>query len=86
MFIQNALKVKNNIWRYALGILIIFILTQIGTIPFVVAIFQKVGLDGAAKINPSSMMTVLENSNLTFFYLLLSFFIGKKDLYSSYDI
>ena len=76
MFIQNALKVKNNIWRYALGILIIFIFTQIGTIPFVVAIFQKVGLDGAAKINPSSMMTVLENSNLTFFYLLLSFFIG----------
>ena len=67
MFIQNALKVKNNIWRYALGILIIFIFTQIGTIPFVVAIFKKVGLDGAAKINPSSMMTVLENSNLTFF-------------------
>ena len=60
MFIQNALKVKINIWRYALGILIIFIFTQIGTIPFVVAIFQKVGLDGAAKINPSSMMTVLE--------------------------
>ena len=76
MFIQNALKVKNNIWRYALGILIIFIFTQIGTIPFVVAIFKKVGLDGAAKINPSSMITVLENSNLTFFYLLLSFFIG----------
>ena len=80
MFIQNALKVKNNIWRYALGILIIFIFTQIGTIPFVVAIFQKVGLDGAAKINPSSMMTVLENSNLTFFYLLLSFFIEQRIL------
>ena len=51
MFIQNALKVKNNIWRYALGILIIFIFTQIGTIPFVVAIFQKVGLDGADTVS-----------------------------------
>jgi hypothetical protein len=76
MFLENALSIKNNLWRYALGLLIIFIFTQIGTIPFVVAIFQKVGLEGAAKISPSNMMTVLENSNLTFFYLLLSFFIG----------
>ena len=76
MFIENALKIKNNLWRYALGLFIIFIFTQLGAIPFIVAIFQKVGLEAAANINPSNMMTVLENSNLTFFYLLLSFFIG----------
>ena len=76
MFIQNALKVKNNIWRYALGIFIIFIFTQIGSIPFIVAIFNKVGLEGAADLDPSKMMTILENSNLTFFYTLLTFFVG----------
>ena len=76
MFIENALKVKNNLWRYALGLFIIFIFTQLGAIPFTFSIFQKVGFEAAAKINPSNMMTLLENSNLTFFYLLLSFFIG----------
>ena len=76
MFIQNALKIKNNIWRYALGIFIIFIFTQIGSIPFVVAIFNKVGLEGAANLDPAKMMTILENSNLTFFYTLLTFFVG----------
>ena len=76
MFIQNALKIKNNIWRYALGIFIIFIFTQIGSIPFVVAIFNKVGLEGAANLDPAKMMTILENSNLTFFYILLTFFVG----------
>ena len=76
MFIQNALKVKNNIWRYALGIFIIFIFTQIGSIPFIIAIFNKVGIEGAANLDPSKMMTILENSNLTFFYTLLTFFVG----------
>ena len=76
MFIQNALKVKNNILRYALGIFIIFIFTQIGSIPFVVAIFNKVGIEGAANLDPAKMMTILENSNLTFFYTLLTFFVG----------
>ena len=76
MFIQNALKVKNNIWRYALGIFIIFIFTQIGSIPFIIAIFNKVGLEGAANLDPSKMMIILENSNLTFFYTLLTFFVG----------
>ena len=76
MFIQNALKVKNNIWRYALGILIIFIFIQIGSIPFNIAIVNKVGLEVAAKLDPYKMMTILENSNLTFFYTLLTFFVG----------
>ena len=76
MFLENALSAKNNLWRYCLGVFIIFIFTQLGSIPFIVAIFQKVGLEGAAKMNPSNMMTILENSNLTFFYVLLTFFVG----------
>ena len=59
-----------------MGIFIIFIFTQIGSIPFIIAIFNKVGLEGAANLDPSKMMTILENSNLTFFYTLLTFFVG----------
>ena len=40
MFIKNALNIKNNIFRYALGIFVIFIFTQIGAIPFIVTIFN----------------------------------------------
>ena len=76
MYVANALTVKNNFWRYVLGFFIIFIFTQIGSIPFIVAIFNKVGLEGAANLDPSKMMTILENSNLTFFYTLLTFFVG----------
>ena len=76
MYIANALTIKNNFWRYVLGVFIIFIFTQIGSIPFIVAIFNKVGLEGAANLDPSTMMTILENSNLTFFYTLLTFFVG----------
>ena len=76
MYIANALTIKNNFWRYVIGVFIIFIFTQIGSIPFIVAIFNKVGLEGAANLDPSKMMTILENSNLTFFYTLLTFFVG----------
>ena len=73
MFLENALSIKNNLWRYALGLLIIFIFTQIGTIPFVVAIFQKVGLEGAAKISPSNMMTAYMKNDPQYgeFWLLI---------------
>ena len=76
MYIENVLKVQNDWWRYLIGIFVIFIATQIGSVPFIIAIFSKSGLDGASKIDESSMMTILENSNLTFFYLLLTFVFG----------
>ena len=76
MYIENVLKVQNDWWRYLIGIFVIFIATQIGSIPFIIAIFSKAGLDGASKMDQSSMMTILENSNLTFFYLLLTFVFG----------
>ena len=76
MYIENVLKVQNDWWRYLIGIFVIFIATQIGSIPFIIAIFLKAGLDGASKMDQSSMMTILENSNLTFFYLLLTFVFG----------
>ena len=76
MFIENVLKVKNEAWRYVIGFLIIFFITQLGSIPFTVAILSKIGLDGGSNVDVKSMMTVLENSNLTLFYLLLPYVFG----------
>ena len=76
MFIENVLKVKNEAWRYVIGFFIIFFITQLGSIPFTVAILSKIGLDGGSNVDVKSMMTVLENSNLTLFYALLPYVFG----------
>ena len=76
MYIENVLKVKNDWWRYIIGCFVIFIATQIGSIPLILAIFSKVGVEGASKIDQTSMMTILGDSNLTFFYVLLTFVFG----------
>ena len=76
MFIENVLKVKNEAWRYVIGFFIIFLITQLGSIPFTIAIFSKIGLDGGSNLDVKSMMTVLENSNLTLFYALLPYVFG----------
>lgn len=81
MYIENVLKVKNEWWRYIIGCFVVFIATQIGSIPFIIAIFSKAGLEGAAKIDQTSMMTILGDSNLTFFYVLLTFLFGLIGLF-----
>ncbi|MBT3442166.1 MAG: CPBP family intramembrane metalloprotease [Flavobacteriaceae bacterium] len=81
MYIENALKVKNDLWRYIIGFIIIFIFTQLGSIPFVIAIFSKVGLQVASNLDQLGMMTVLEDSNLTLFYFLLTFVFGLLGLF-----
>ena len=81
MYIENVLKVKNDWWRYIIGCVVIFIATQIGSIPFIIAIFSKVGVEGASQIDQSTMMTVLGDSNLTFFYLLIPFLFGFLGLF-----
>ena len=81
MYIENALKVKNDLWRYIIGFIIIFIFTQLGSIPFVIAISSKVGLQVASNLDQLGMMTVLEDSNLTLFYFLLTFVFGLLGLF-----
>ncbi len=77
MFISQAFKYKHDWWRYLLGAFVIFIASQLGTIPLVVAVMVKMmgsGQDITA-LNESTIMTVLD-SNLTLFLMLLSFAVG----------
>ena len=78
MYIENAFKVSADWWRYIVGVTIIFIFTQIGSIPFIIAIISKAGLEAAASLDETNMMTVLENNNLTLFYFLFPFAKGKR--------
>jgi len=81
MYIENVLKVKNDSWRYFIGCCVVFIATQIGSIPFIIAIFSKVGIEGSSQIDQSTMMTVLGDSNLTLFYFLIPFLFGLLGLF-----
>lgn len=65
------------------GFLIIFIASQIGSIPLLIAVMFKVMSNGGnieSIQDPNVMMTVLD-SNLTLFLMLLSFAIGLLAVY-----
>tara|TARA_R100000353_G_scaffold153008_2_gene111540 strand:- start:201356 stop:202528 length:1173 start_codon:yes stop_codon:yes gene_type:complete len=83
MFIQQAFKSLHAWWRYLLGFIIIFLASQIGTIPLIVAVLFKIiseGGDVDSLQDQAVLMGVLD-SNLTLFLMLLSFAIGLLALY-----
>lgn len=83
MYIQQAFKSLHEWWRYVVGVILIIIASQIGTLPFVAAVFVKQYMDGGsifALQDQSVLMGVLE-SNLTLFLMLLSFAIGLLGVY-----
>jgi membrane protease YdiL (CAAX protease family) len=78
MFIKQAFKSRHEWWRYAVGVVIIFIATQIGSIPFLGAATFKVIQQGGSfedLADTTKLMTILD-SNLTLFLMLLSFAVG----------
>ncbi|HET8803611.1 MAG TPA: type II CAAX endopeptidase family protein, partial [Aequorivita sp.] len=83
MYIQQAFKSLHEWWRYLVGFLIIFIASQIGSIPLLIAVMFKVLSDGGdieSIQDPNVLMTVLD-SNLTLFLMLLSFAVGLLAVY-----
>ena len=83
MYIQQAFKSLHEWWRYLVWFLIIFIASQIGSIPLLMAVMFKVLTDGGdieSIQDPNVLMTVLD-SNLTLFLMLLSFAVGLLAVY-----
>lgn len=83
MYIQQAFKGLHEWWRYVVGFIIIFLATQIGSIPLILAVFMKKYSEGGDIYNIQNtdvLMTTL-NSNLTLFLMLLSFAVGLLALY-----
>ena len=79
MYIGQAHKFKHDSWRYWLGIIVIFIIWQLGSIPLAIAVFAKVFQDGgdlnALGEDPNVLMQIL-SPNLTLFLMLLAFAVG----------
>lgn len=83
MFIAQAFRSYHDWWRYLVGIIVVFVAAQIGSIPFIVAVGYKSMQEGGSfseMTDMSKMMTILD-SNLTLFLLLLSFVVGLIALF-----
>ena len=78
MFIKQAFNYLHDSWRYVVGAIVIFLVSQLGAIPFaLIATFKLMqeGGDITSLDDPATLMTVLD-SNLTLFLMLLSFVFG----------
>ena len=80
MYIEQAFKFKQDVWRYLLGILIVFILGWqiIGVIPLgVVSWFKASNLEEFITASESAFSTLFPlKSNLYLFLMLLTFIGG----------
>jgi CAAX protease family protein len=83
MFIEQAFKYLHDSWRYLLGFFVIFIIWQLGSLPFVFAVVLKIILDGGdlSILDDQSKLMSLLDPNATLFLVLLSFVIGLIGLY-----
>ncbi len=76
MYIEQAYKGKNDVWRYIIGLVTIFIGWQfVGMIPLAIFLFPKMMEEGKAVSEVSEMSNLL-GSNLFLFLMLLSFTFG----------
>ena len=77
MYIKQAFKVEHDWWLYLVGVLLIFIGSQLGQIPFLIAIITKSMANGGdlSSLDYDAMMSILD-LNLSLFLLLFSFAIG----------
>lgn len=83
MYIELAFKSLHDWWRYLVGIIIIILASQIGSIPLIIAVALKSFSSGGgieSLQDTNSMLTVLD-SNLTLFLMLLSFAVGLLGVY-----
>jgi membrane protease YdiL (CAAX protease family) len=80
MFIENALKVKNDFWRYLVGSLIVIAANVIAQIPFGVAVAFKLSPENIRGLSQSELMKVLD-SNLTFFLIMIPFAVSLLFLF-----
>ena len=81
MYIELAFKSLHDLWRYLVGVLLIFIAWQIiGGVPLIGALVVKMVETGEFPREVSQMIEIL-GSNLFLFLMLLSFVIGLFGLF-----
>ncbi len=81
MFFQKALQDPKPFWMYMVGTLVVFIVSQLGSIPLLLSVFYASYLNGDDfPTNQFDMMTYLD-LNLTLSLVILTFIFGIIALY-----
>lgn len=83
MYIIQAYHYLHDWWRYAVGAVVIFFVSQLAALPLVLAAMFKLMAEGgdiSMLEDPNQIMTILD-SNLTLFLMLLSFAVGLLALW-----
>ncbi len=80
MFIEQGIKKENQFWKYLVGSLIVFFVSQLATIPLIVGVFYKKMKDGKGIPTEDDFMKTLD-SNLTLFLMMISFVVGLFSLF-----
>jgi hypothetical protein len=77
-YIALASKGYTEWWRYLVGAFLIFMIWQVGSIPFLAAVTYKLTAEGngISEIGNYEVLMGTLDSNLTFFLMLFSFAVG----------
>ena len=73
MFLTQAIKPKNEFWRYLLGSLTIIIAATVGQLPLMIAVGIKATRDSVAFPTEQNVMLCFLEPNLSLFLMLVSF-------------
>ena len=73
MFIEQGIKKENNFGKYLLGSLLIFIASQIGSFPLLLAVFVKSFKEGKTVPTTNDAVVKFFDPNVSLFLLLLMF-------------
>lgn len=73
MFLTQAIKPKNEFWRYLLGSLTIIIAATVGQLPLMIAVGIKATKDSVAFPTEQNVMLCFLEPNLSLFLMLVSF-------------
>ena len=82
-FFQTGYKGANDWWMYVVTLVLMFICTQIGSVPLIFVAFKQVGFD-LQKLNlagKDNFMNIGIDANLFLFLMILSFAVGIIGLY-----
>lgn len=83
MYIEQAYKGLPDIWRYVLGIFVVFIFWQgIGAIPLIAALILKADNLGSLMTDNMAVLSEILGSNPLLFLMLLIFAIGLVGLFA----
>lgn len=83
MYIEQAFRAKHELWRYLVGALLVFLVSQLGAIPLIFIATFKLMSDGGdvTTIQDQNVLMSILDSNLTLFLMLLGFAAGMLGLY-----